>query len=196
MTVPLRILHLEDSGPDAELIERALLRAGIQFIMERVDTEPAFTSALRASAPDVILADHALAQFGGLAALALARAVRPTTPIIIVTGAADHATVVPLMKAGASDYVLKSDLAPLAAAVQAAVDARKPLRRLTPRQLEVLRLLAEGQPTRAIARRLKLSVKTVETHRAQLMKRLGIHSVAGLVRFALRVGVVRDSDIP
>jgi DNA-binding NarL/FixJ family response regulator len=61
---------------------------------------------------------------------------------------------------------------------------------LTPRQREVLQLIAEGQSTKDIARRLDLSVKTVETHRSQLMKQLDIHEVAGLVRYAMRTGLV------
>ena len=61
---------------------------------------------------------------------------------------------------------------------------------LTPRQREVLQLVAEGNGTREIAGRLHVSVKTVETHRSQLMERLSIHDVPGLVRFAIRVGLV------
>lgn len=61
---------------------------------------------------------------------------------------------------------------------------------LTPRQREVLQLIAEGQSTKDIARRLDLSVKTVETHRSQLMKQLDIHEVTGLVRYAMRTGLV------
>ena len=61
---------------------------------------------------------------------------------------------------------------------------------LSPRQREVLRLIAEGHTTKQIAQMLEISVKTVETHRAQLMERLDIHDVAGLVRFAIRVGLV------
>ena len=61
---------------------------------------------------------------------------------------------------------------------------------LTPRQREVLRLIAEGKTTKAIARLLGVSVKTVETHRAQLMDRLDIHDVAGLVRHAIRIGLI------
>ncbi len=60
---------------------------------------------------------------------------------------------------------------------------------LTPRQREILQLIAEGQSTKEIAFKLNLSVKTVETHRAQLMERLGIHDVAGLVRYAIRTGL-------
>ncbi|HNV58153.1 MAG TPA: response regulator transcription factor [Rhodoferax sp.] len=65
---------------------------------------------------------------------------------------------------------------------------------LTPRQREVLQLIAEGQSTKEIARRLDLSVKTVETHRTQLMKQLDIHEVAGLVRYAIREGLVSATE--
>ena len=66
---------------------------------------------------------------------------------------------------------------------------------LTPRQLEVLRLIAESHTTKQIAHRLHLSSKTVETYRTQLMKRLGIHDVAGLVRYAISVGLVSADDV-
>ena len=65
-----------------------------------------------------------------------------------------------------------------------------PVDSLTERQRQVLRLIAEGKPTREIARRLGLSVKTVETHRGHLMQRLHLKSVAGLVRYAVSVGLV------
>jgi len=63
---------------------------------------------------------------------------------------------------------------------------------LTPRQREVLQLIAEGHSTKEIARRLDLSVKTVDTHRTQLMRQLDIHEIAGLVRYAMRNGIVSD----
>ena len=65
------------------------------------------------------------------------------------------------------------------------------LERLTPRQREILELIAEGQATKKIARTLDISTKTVESHRAQLTERLNIHEVAGLVRFAIRTGLVK-----
>jgi DNA-binding NarL/FixJ family response regulator len=71
---------------------------------------------------------------------------------------------------------------------------RAMLARLTPRQREILQLLAEGASSRKMARTLDLSIKTIETHRAQLMQRLAIHDVAGLVRFAIRAGLVRADD--
>ena len=71
---------------------------------------------------------------------------------------------------------------------------RHSLERLTARQREILQLIAEGHSTKDIASRLKLSVKTVETHRAQLMARLDIHDIAGLVRYAIRAGVASPED--
>jgi DNA-binding NarL/FixJ family response regulator len=65
---------------------------------------------------------------------------------------------------------------------------------LTPRQREVLQLIAEGRTTQEIAERLQVGVKTVETHRAQLMERLYIHEVAGLVRYAIRIGLITSDD--
>jgi DNA-binding NarL/FixJ family response regulator len=85
---------------------------------------------------------------------------------------------------------LAGDVGGSAADVHPASD-RARLARLTPRQRQILQLVAEGASSRTIARRLELSVKTIESHRAQLMERLGIHDVAGLVRFAIRAGLVR-----
>jgi len=186
----LRILLLEDSVTDAELVQQELARAGIAAAIQRVDTEQAFARALQESAPHLILSDHSLSQFDARAALELVRAIRPTTPLIVVAGALDEVALVACIKAGAEDCVLKWKLARLGPAIQAALALRRPLGKLSPRQLEVLRLLAEGHATREIARRLTLSVKTVETHRAEIMRRLGIRDLAGLVRYALRVGLV------
>jgi len=86
-------------------------------------------------------------------------------------------------------------LALLGPAARPAAQAREPLpgdpfERLTPRQREVLQLVAEGNTTKAIAQRLGISVKTVETYRAQLMETLDIHEIAGLTRYAIRRGIV------
>lgn len=84
------------------------------------------------------------------------------------------------------------DAAP--AEVQPGATERALLARLTPRQREILQLLAEGASSRKMARMLEVSIKTIETHRAQLMQRLAIHDVAGLVRFAIRAGLVRADE--
>jgi DNA-binding NarL/FixJ family response regulator len=70
---------------------------------------------------------------------------------------------------------------------------RRPLEKLTRRQIEVLKLVAEGLRTREIAKQLKLSVKTVESHRGELMKRLGVRDVVSLVHYAMRVGLISSA---
>ena len=150
--------------------------------------------ALRNFEPDIILFDHGLARYDAMAALRAARAERPATPIIVVTNTLDEEAAVVTLKAGVDDYLLKEHLTRLGPAIAAAQSVRGPLRRLTPRQIDVLRLMAEGLTTRDIARRLTLSVKTVETHRAAVMSRLAIHDLAGLVRYALRVGLISQES--
>jgi len=186
----IRVLILEDNEADAELIRHELLRAGLSSITDRVDSEDAFVAALREFEPDVVLSDHSLAQFDAQSALALMRKVRPTTPLIIVTGHPNSDETVACLRAGAEDLLTKGNLGRLATAITDAVALRRPLEALTSRQVEVLRLVAEGHRTRDIATRLKLSVKTVESHRGEVMKRLEIHDVVNLVRYALRVGLV------
>lgn len=187
---PLRILLVEDSEADAELIRHELRRSGLPAVTERVDSEAAFASALRDFAPDVVLSDHSLAQFDAESALELLRRVRPATPLIIVTSSMMGDKTVACLRAGAEDVIIKENLNRLAASMMQAVHLRRPLDKLTPRQIEVLRMVADGYRTRDIAKHLKLSVKTIESHRGEIMKRLDIHDVVGLVRYAMRVGLV------
>lgn len=184
---------LEDSEADAEMIRHHLLRSGLATVTERVDTENAFASAIRDFLPDVVLSDHSLGMFDAQSALELLRRVRPTTPLILVTGSVNSDTTVACIRAGAEDLITKTNLSQLAASITRAVQLRRPLDKLTPRQVEVLRMVAEGHRTREIALRLKLSVKTVESHRGEIMKRLEIHDVVGLVRYAIRVGLVTQA---
>jgi len=187
---PYRVLLLEDSAADAELIVRELGCAGIVAVWERVETEDRFKLALGDFAPDIILSDHSLAAFDAPAAIRVVQAMHQPIPFIVVSGSLDERRLVECLRAGAEDYIPKSDLGRLAPVIEAALAVRRPLEKLSPRQREVLQLLAEGHATREIARRLKLSVKTVETHRAEVVKRLGIHDLARLVRYAVRVGLV------
>jgi DNA-binding NarL/FixJ family response regulator len=186
----IRILLLEDNEDDAELIRHELRRSGMASITDRVDSEEAFAVALREFEPHVVLSDHSLTQFDAQSALAMLRKMRPTTPLIIVTGYPNSDKTVACLRAGAEDLLIKGNLGGLAASITEALDLRRPLEALTPRQIEVLRLVSEGHRTRDIATRLRLSVKTVESHRGEVMKRLEIHDVVNLVRYALRVGLV------
>jgi DNA-binding NarL/FixJ family response regulator len=186
----IRVLLLEDNENDAELIRHELRRSGLATITDRVDSAETFAVALREFEPNVVLSDHSLAQFDAQSALAMLRKVRPTTPLIIVTGHPNSDKTVACLRAGAEDLLIKGKLGRLAVSITDALDLRRPLEALTPRQIEVLRLVAEGHRTRDIAARLKLSIKTVESHRGEVMKRLEIHDVVNLVRYALRVGLV------
>ena len=162
----------------------------MSVVTERVDSRHAFEQALRDFAPDVVLSDHALAQFDARAALEVMQNLRPAAALIVVAGALDEQTAAACVRAGAEDFVLKSNLGRLAPAIESALTVRRRLEKLTPRQMEVLQLMAEGLTTPEIAKRLNLSGKTIETHRGEIMKRVGIHDIVGLVRYAVRVGLV------
>jgi DNA-binding NarL/FixJ family response regulator len=186
----VRILLLEDNEADTELISRELRRIGMPAAVERVDSKAAFIAALDRFSPDVVVCDNALAQFDSQAALGLLRAARPATPFIIVTAALSGAQTGTAIRAGAEDVVLKADLRGLGASISSALAVRQPLQGLSRRQREVLRMIAEGHRTRDIANRLGLGVKTVESHRYALMKRLRVGGVVSLVRYAIRVGMI------
>ncbi len=118
----LRILILEDVPMDAELVEYELERARIPFASKRVDSREDFLRELDDFRPDLILSDYTLPRFDGMAALSLARERAPNIPFLIVTGSVNEETAVGCMKAGATDYLLKSNLARIGPAIQAALE--------------------------------------------------------------------------
>src|SRR3954471_13323367 len=122
MPNPLRILILEDVPMDAELVEYELERASIPFLSRRVDSRDGFLRELDSFHPDVILSDYTLPRFDGMTALSLARERAPSIPFLIVTGSVNEETAVGCMKAGATDYLLKSSLARIGPAIQAALE--------------------------------------------------------------------------
>jgi DNA-binding NarL/FixJ family response regulator len=185
----LRVLLLEDDPLDAELIFHAVRDAAPESAVRLVDTRTEFVRTIDEFVPDVILSDHAVADFNVLDAFHLAQSRAPGSPFILVSGAFEQEAS-ECLQAGAADFIPKSELARLGPAIVTALSLRAPLRSLSPRQRQVLHLLATGCSTREIALGLHLSIKTVETHRAQLMRRLDIHDLAGLVRYAVRVGIV------
>jgi DNA-binding NarL/FixJ family response regulator len=164
--------------------------------------------------PDVALLDIGMPGMNGLEVARRAAEASPRTRVIILSMHAEDTYVRQALRAGVSGYLLKgaavSELPLALSAVmrgeiyltprvsQTVVDgmlrdgpaASDPLEGLTERQREILQLIAEGKSTKEIAGILDVSVKTVETHRARLMERLSIRDVAGLVRFAIRAGLV------
>jgi DNA-binding NarL/FixJ family response regulator len=191
----LRVLVLDNDPADVELVTQALTESGLSVVTERVDSRDPFALGLREFAPDVVLAEQSLGELDAFAALEMMQEIRPTAALIVIARALDQQSTASFIRAGAEDLVLKSNLGRLASAIESAISVRRPLEKLTPRQMEVLRLMAGGLTTPAIARRLNLSGKTVETHRGEIMKRIGIHDIVGLVRYAMRVGLV-SPEIP
>jgi DNA-binding NarL/FixJ family response regulator len=188
---PFRVLLLEPDAVDAELVERALTEVRADVVVRRLETDDAFENAVVESAPDALVVDHQLARRLGSAVVARLRALRPAAPLIMLLRSIEEDTVIDLLRAAPDDIVLKSNVARLGGAIERGMRSRRPLADLSPRQLEVLVLVAEGLSTREIAELRGLSVKTIESHRGAMMKRLGLHDVAGLVRYAVKMGLVR-----
>jgi CheY-like chemotaxis protein len=122
MDYSLKILHLEDVESDAELVDRALKKAGINFEKCLVDTRQEYIEALETFRPDVILSDHSLPKFNSLEALNLLKESGRDIPFILITSTVSEEFAVSVMKEGASDYVLKDRLQRLPSAVTNAVD--------------------------------------------------------------------------
>lgn len=168
--------------------------------------------------PDIVIMDIGMKGMSGLEATARIKAGFPKVQVAMLSMFSSEEHVLQALRAGASGYLLKDAATaelPLAleAVAHGEVYLSPPISKqvvdaymqrtgsggpspemLTPRQREILVLIAEGASTKQIARQLDLSPKTVETHRAQLMERLGIHDMAGLIRFAVRTGLVVDPD--
>jgi len=215
---PIRVLVADDHALFRAGI-RKLLQSfeGIDVVDEAADGH----EAIRLSAthrPDVLLMDIGMPGLNGVEAAARLTREGPRPRVIILSMHTGEEYVLRAIRAGAAGYLLKdAKPAELEAAVRAVARGeiylspaisrylvedyvrrgsieRGPLDRLTPRQREVLQLIAEGNTTKAIAAKLGLSTKTVETHRAQLMERLDTHDIAALVRLAIRLGLVESQS--
>lgn len=188
---------------------RALLEQipGVQVLAEAADTTEAM-ALFRTHRPNLVLTDIGMRGGGGLVVLEQVRAESPSTPVLMLSMHSNIEYVQRALRSGAAGYLLKDAAAEELEAAFAALregkvylspalsrsmmetyfgSASEPL---TPRQRETLRLIAEGRSTKEIAAELGVSVKTVETHRAQLRDRLGIHDTPGLVKYAQRTGLI------
>jgi diguanylate cyclase (GGDEF)-like protein/PAS domain S-box-containing protein len=121
MMHPIRVLLVEDVATEAELELRELKRAGLALTHRVVDTEPRFIEALQNFAPDIILSDFSMPQFDGMSALRIARERAPDIPFIFVSGTIGEEYAIRALKNGATDYVLKTNLVRLPAAVERAM---------------------------------------------------------------------------
>lgn len=208
---PVRILLADDHA-----LVRAGIRAilegceGMSVVAEASNGRDAVELA-KTHHPDIAVMDISMSELNGIEAGLRIKAARPETRVLILSMHASEEFVHRAMNSGVSGYLVK-DSAPLELrmaieslmrgetylsprisrhvvsgfANRASPGGEAPLESLTGRQREVLQLMAEGRSTKATAFLLKVSVKTVETHRAALMERLGIHDLAGLVIYAVR----------
>jgi DNA-binding NarL/FixJ family response regulator len=169
---------------------------------------------IKTGAPNVILLDISMRELGGLEALPRIVKDFPAVKVLILSGHANEEYVLRALRCGAAGYMLKDAAAEeLGLAIKAVTQGQTYLspavsrtvvenylqraaggdgsnEQLTARQREVLQLIAEGQSTKEIANLLCVSIKTAEAHRSQIMDRLDIHDVAGLVRYAIRTGLI------
>jgi len=184
----IRVVMVEASEDDAAKILDVLREAGMKIEFERVQSEEGLATAIQQFKPDVVLSDYSLPTFDYHTTIKVVQTLRPRTPVILVGGKLKNEDSGSCVRAGADSFVSKHNLFVLPLAVRSAIEARAPLFKLTTRQMEVMRLVASGYRTREVAKALQLSEKTVETHRHQLMRKLGLESTAGLVRYAMRCG--------
>jgi DNA-binding NarL/FixJ family response regulator len=211
---PVRVLLADDHKlvcAGMRLLLEGLER--VQVVAEAHDGREAI-GLVKAHRPDLVLMDISMKVLNGLEAAAQIKKEFPEIQVVILSMHSNEEHVLRGLRAGASGYLLK-DSGPreLEQAIQMVMrgeiylsppiskqviedyiqridPGQKSIDLLTIRQREILQLIAEGSSTKEIAEQLHLSTKTVETHRAQLMKRLDIYEIAGLVRYAIRVGLV------
>jgi DNA-binding NarL/FixJ family response regulator len=210
---PIRIVLADDHNLVRSGLKSLLLgMSGVDVVAEATNGREAVEQT-RSTAPDVVLMDIGMKELNGIEAAGIITREMPLVRVIILSMHDTPDFVSQALKAGACGYVLK-DAAPLELefALQAAINGEtylsprvsrqvvqsyvQPpgleagLEALSPRQREILKAIALGRTTKQIAYDLDLSVKTIETHRAQIMERLNIRDVAGLVRFSIRVGLI------
>jgi DNA-binding NarL/FixJ family response regulator len=215
---PIRVLLVEDHALVRAGI-RALLEQlpGVEVVAEASTGYDAL-HLIAQHLPLVVLMDIGMAGMNGLEVMVQVTQDFPDVRVIMLSMHAHEEFVLQALRGGAAGYLLKdAGTAELELAIRAIARGEiylSPavsrhvvgeyvrrvgstpvgLDQLTPRQREILRLIAQGHTTKEIAQQLAISVKTVETHRAQLMERLDIYDVARLVRYAIRLGLVLPGD--
>lgn len=184
----IRILIADSNESDVSKVVTLLRDAQMHIAVETAQSEEGLANTLRAFKPDVVLSEYALPLLDYRTTLKVVQSIRPGTPVIIMSGPLREEDTGSCVRAGAESFISKLNMGMLPAAIIGAVAAREPLLKLTARQIQVMRLVASGYRTHEVARELKLSAKTVESHRHQLMRKLGLERTACLIRYAIRVG--------
>ena len=207
---PIRILLADDHALILGGIRALLQEIEGVTITGEVNNGRDAVAAARAQAPNLVIMDISMKELNGIEATAQIKAALPAVQVLILSMHTTEDFVRRAFKAGASGYLVK-DSAPLelrlaieaitrgehyistrvsrhlvSGLVNGAEGDKSSIDGLTPRQREILQMIAEGKSTKEIAFVLDVSVKTIETHRSALMERLSIHDIAGLVLYAVR----------
>jgi two-component system response regulator NreC len=210
-TMPTRILLADDHALIRQGLRALLEKHGFQVVSEASDGQETLRSA-QETQPDVAIVDISMPILNGVDAARELKKSAPKIKVILLTQHDEDQYVTESLRAGVRGYVLKSQAgSDLIHAIQevcrgsvylspqisrAVVDAylSKTFAAVDPlsgRERQVLQLVGEGKSTKAIAAHLGISVKTAESHRARLMKKLDIHETASLVRYAIRAGLIQ-----
>ncbi len=209
--MPIQVLLADDHVIVRQGVRGLLEREGFKICGEAADGRDAIRLA-EACHPDVAILDLAMPGLNGVDAAREIMRLQPQTKAIVLTMHKDEAYILQALSAGVSGYILKTQAAAdLVQAIRevvrgsvylspgvsrAVVDAYRakssvPPDPLSPREREILQLVAEGRTTKQIAAILGVSVKTADSHRSRLMAKLDIHETAGLVRYAIRRGLIQ-----
>jgi len=209
--MPIQVLLADDHQIVRQGLRAMLEHEGYKVVGEASDGREAIRMA-ETTHPDVAILDLAMPVLNGLDAARDILRGSPRTKAILLTMHTEDPYVLEALRAGVSGYVLKTQAAlDLIQAIRevtrgaiylspgvskTVVDAYRnksdlPPDPLSPREREVLQLVAEGKTTKEVAALLGVSVKTAESHRTRIMSKLGIHETAGLVRYAIRRGIVQ-----
>src|SRR4029077_8011394 len=209
--MPVRILLADDHALIRQGVRALLEKHGYQIVAEASDGQETVRSVMEAN-PDVAIVDISMPVLNGVDTARELRKSCPRTKVILLTQHDEEQYVTESLRAGVKGYVLKNQAgSDLVHAIQdvcrgsvylspnisrAVVDAYLSKSYVAPdplsgRERQVLQLVGEGKSTKDIAAQLGISVKTAESHRARLMKKLDIHETASLVRYAIRHGLVQ-----
>jgi DNA-binding NarL/FixJ family response regulator len=208
--MPVRVILADDHLILRQALKALLEREGLRVVADVADGRAAVDAVCRFG-PDVVVLDVAMPLLNGVdAAWEISRAA-PHTHVLLLSGLDDPRFVPDALRAGVRGFVLKSQgaedllraieevqgggLYVSPGASQSVLEAFKatgqpPGKRLSVRERQVVQLVAEGKSTKQIAQVLHISVKTAEFHRGRVMKKLDVHETAGLVRYAIREGLI------
>jgi two-component system response regulator NreC len=207
--LPIRIVLADDHCVVRQGVRSLLEHEGFVIVAEAADGAEAVELVAK-HRPDVVVLDFGMPKMNGIDAARAIASRSPSTRTVLLTLHTEDLHVLGALKAGIHGYVVKAQpvedvvsairavhmgstyLSPMISSivVQACLGEREPVRELTNRERQVLQLVAQGRSTKEAARELGIGARTAESHRNRVLQKLGIHDTAGLVRYAIRCGLI------